>query len=256
LYEQAIRSARENGFVQSEGIANELAGRFYLERGLETNGNAHLWNARACFAQWGADGKVRQLDSRYPRLAAPGGRGPGETMGSVQQLDVTAVVKASQAVSSEIVLPSLIERLMTIALQNAGADRGLLILPQKDGYRIEAEAWASGDKVVLRQGSIAGPAAPEALIRYVIRTQKSVIIDDASRPNLFSEDAYFTRAHRRDRLRRGTRSGRGLRGRLDRAQAGGGRGTRKRTAIPRGADGAGAREPRRDDGATVGFDCP
>jgi PAS domain S-box-containing protein len=192
LYEQATRSARENGFVQSEGIANELAGRFYLERGLETNGNAHLRNARACFAQWGADGKVRQLDSRYPRLAAPGGRGPGETMGSVQQLDVTAVVKASQAVSGEIVLPSLIERLMTIALQNAGADRGLLILPQKDRYRIEAEAWASGDKVVLRQGSIAGPTAPEALIRYVIRTQKSVIIDDASRPNLFSEDAYFS----------------------------------------------------------------
>jgi PAS domain S-box-containing protein len=81
---------------------------------------------------------------------------------------------------------------MTIALQNAGADRGLLILPQKDGYRIEAEAWASGDKVVLRPGSIVGPTAPEALIRFVIRTQKSVIIDDASRPNLFSEDAYFS----------------------------------------------------------------
>jgi PAS domain S-box-containing protein len=67
-----------------------------------------------------------------------------------------------------------------------------LVLPQKDGYRIEAEAWASGDNVALRQGPIAGPAAPEALIRYVIRTQKSVIIDDASRPNLFSEDAYFS----------------------------------------------------------------
>src|SRR6267378_8103368 len=84
LYEQTIRSARENGFVQSEGVANEIAGCFYLERGLETNGNVHLRNARACFAQWGAGGKVRQLDLRYPRLAAPEGHGPGETMGSVQ----------------------------------------------------------------------------------------------------------------------------------------------------------------------------
>src|ERR1700704_3829355 len=68
LYEQAIRSARENGFVQNEGIANELAGRFYLGRGLEKNGYAHLHDARACFALWGADGKVRQLDRLYPHL--------------------------------------------------------------------------------------------------------------------------------------------------------------------------------------------
>src|SRR3984893_5780998 len=192
LYEQAIHSARENGFVQNEGIANELAARFYLGRGLETNGYAHLRNARACFALWGADGKVRQLESRHPRLAAPEGHHPTPAVGSsIQQLDVTTVVKASQALSGEMVLPSLIERLMTIALQNAGADRGLLILPDKDGYRIEAEAWSTGGKVVLRQGSIANLAAPEALVRYVIRTQKSVIVDDVTKPNLFSEDEYL-----------------------------------------------------------------
>jgi PAS domain S-box-containing protein len=194
LYEQAIRSARENGFVQNEGIANELAGRFYLGRGLETNGYAHLRNARACFALWGAGGKVRQLESRYPRLAAPEGHRPMATMGSsVQQLDVTSVVKASQALSGEIVLPRLIERLMTIALQNAGADRGLLILPEDDDYLIQAEAQATGDKVevVLSQKTVTGMTCPEALLRYVIRTHESMILDDASRPNLFSEDGYL-----------------------------------------------------------------
>jgi PAS domain S-box-containing protein len=194
LYEQAIRSARENGFVQNEGIANELAGRFYLGRGLETNGYAHLRNARACFALWGAGGKVRQLESRYPRLAAPEGHRPTATMGSsVQQLDVTSVVKASQALSGEIVLPRLIERLMTIALQNAGADRGLLILPEDDDYLIQAEAQATGDKVevVLSQKTVTGITCPEALLRYVIRTHESMILDDASRPNLFSEDGYL-----------------------------------------------------------------
>jgi PAS domain S-box-containing protein len=194
LYEQAIRSARENGFVQNEGIANELAGRFYLGRGLETNGYAHLRNARACFALWGADGKVRQLESRYPRLAPPEGHRPTATMGSsVQQLDVTSVVEASQALSGEIVLPRLIERLMTIALQNAGADRGLLILPEDDDYLIQAEAQATGDRVevVLSQKTITGITCPEALLRYVIRTHESMILDDASRPNLFSEDGYL-----------------------------------------------------------------
>jgi PAS domain S-box-containing protein len=194
LYEEAIRSAYENGFTHNEALANELAGRFYLDRGLEKNGDAHLEDARTCYKLWGAEGKVRLLDRLYPRLAAPEGRRPAATIGSpVQQLDVTSIVKASQAVSSEIVLPTLIERLMTIVLENAGANRGLLILPAQDDYVIQAEAQTRGDKVevVLCQESIAGTACPEGLLRYVIRTRESVILDDATRPNLFSEDDYL-----------------------------------------------------------------
>jgi PAS domain S-box-containing protein len=209
-YEQAIRSARESGFAHIQGIANELAGRFYLGRGLETNGYAHLRNASACFALWGADGKVKQLELLYPRLTSSDGRQPVAT--SVQQLDVAAVVKASQIVSGEIVLPRLIERLMTIALQNAGADRGLLVLTQEDGYRVEAEAWTSGDEVVLRQGPSADPSAPEGIVRYVIRTQERVILDDVSKLSLFSEDEYLRRRQPRSLLclplvRQGTLTG-------------------------------------------------
>jgi PAS domain S-box-containing protein len=201
LYEQAIRLAREHGFVQNEALANELAGRFYLDRGLEKNGYAHLRDAHACYALWGADGKVRHLERLYPRLAAPD-RATATSGSPVQQLDVTAVVRASQAVSSEIVFPKLIETLMTIALQNAGADRGLLILPHAEAYRIAAEARAHGDtvEVMLCQASIEGPASPEALLRYVIRMQKSVILDDASKPSLFSEDEYLRRQQPRSIL--------------------------------------------------------
>ena len=70
LYEQAIRSAREHGFVQNEGLAYEVAARFYAARGFETIANAYLRNARYCYLRWGADGKVRQLDRLYPHLAA------------------------------------------------------------------------------------------------------------------------------------------------------------------------------------------
>jgi PAS domain S-box-containing protein len=194
LYEETIHLARENGFVQNEALASELAGRFYLAHGLEKSGYAHLHDARACYALWGADGKVSQLDRLYPRLAAEEGRRPRAAVGSpAQQLDVASVVKASQAVASEIVLPKLVERLMTIAIENAGADRGLLILPAEGEYLIQAEAQATGDhvKVVLCQKSISGITCPESLVRYVIRTQESVILDDASRPSLFSEDDYL-----------------------------------------------------------------
>jgi predicted ATPase len=68
LYEQAIRTAHYNGFVQNEALANELAARFYAARGLETSSHAHLRNARQGYLRWGADGKVRQLDQLHPRL--------------------------------------------------------------------------------------------------------------------------------------------------------------------------------------------
>jgi PAS domain S-box-containing protein len=87
----------------------------------------------------------------------------------------------------------LIERLMTIAIENAGADRGLLILPSGDEYRIQAEARATGDQieVTMRQEPITRIACPESVVRYVIRTKESVILDDASKPNLFSADDYL-----------------------------------------------------------------
>jgi PAS domain S-box-containing protein len=198
LYEQAIRCARDNGFVHIEGIANEVAGRFYLGRGLETNARAHLQNASACFALWGADGKVKQLELLHPRLASPDGHQAAAP--SVRQLDFATVVEASQTISGEIVLPKLIDRLMTIALQNAGADRGLLLLAQKDDYRPEAEAWTSGDEVVLRQGSNVDPSVPETIIRYVIRTQQKVILDEALKPSLFSGDDYLSRRQPRSLL--------------------------------------------------------
>jgi PAS domain S-box-containing protein len=198
LYEQAIRSARDNGFVQNEGVAHEVAARFYNARGSETPAEAHLRKARDCYFRWGADGKVRQLDQLYPHLVPAEAKHSAAAVGStIQQLDVASVVKASQALSGEIELPKLIDRLMTIALENAGADRGLLILPSGDEYLIQAEARATGDQieVTMLQEPMTRIASPESLIRYVIRTHESVILDDASKLNLFSADEYLRDRH-------------------------------------------------------------
>jgi PAS domain S-box-containing protein len=197
LYEQAIRSANANGFIHNEALAAELASHFYAARGFDKFARVYLQDARYGYLRWGADGKVRELDRIHPGLAAPEVRDRRANIGSsVQQLDVTTVFKASQAVSSEIVLSKLIERLMTIALENAGADRGLLVLPAADDYLIEAEAKAAGDRieVVLCEKSITGAVCSESIVRYVIRTRESVILDDTSKPpTIFSEDKYLNR---------------------------------------------------------------
>ena len=193
LYEGAIRAARQNGFVQNEGIGSELAARFYLERGYQMIGLTYLREARYCFLRWGALGKVKQLDEHYPGLADQASIRPAATIGTpVEQLDVETVIKASHAVSGEIVLEKLIQTLMLIAVEHAGAERGLLILPHVEEHRIEAEIRPGADevRVQLRKAPVTSSELPESLFRYVIRTQEKVILDDASAQNLFSEDEY------------------------------------------------------------------
>ena len=108
LYEQAIRSARDNGLVHNEALAYELAARFYAARALSRSRMLYLRNARDCYLRWGADGKVRQLEQLHPHLRenerVPG---PTSTIGApVEHLDLATIIKVSQAVSGEIVLES------------------------------------------------------------------------------------------------------------------------------------------------------
>ena len=148
LYEEAIRSAREGGFVQNEAIASELAARFYEARGAATAVQGHLRNARSCYERWGAcrqSSATRRALSQSSRRAR--NRHRGDPTSTLEQLDVAAVIKTSQAVSGEIVLDRLIERLMVIAIEHAGADRGLLILSEDENLRIEAEATISSGVV-------------------------------------------------------------------------------------------------------------
>jgi PAS domain S-box-containing protein len=147
---------------------------------------------------------VRQLDQLYPHLREEE-RAPGatSTIGAlVEHLDLATVIKVSQAVSGEIVLEKLIDTLMRTAIEHAGAERGLLILPRGVEQRIAAEATTSGDSVIVRlpEATLAEAAVPESIVHYVVRTQESVILDDASAQNPFSPDSYIRQHHARSIL--------------------------------------------------------
>jgi PAS domain S-box-containing protein len=199
LYDKAIREAHKYGFVHNQAIANEIAGRFYAERGYEKIAATYLRAARACYLRWGADGKVRQLEELYPDLKVDKSI-PDSTatiVTPIERLDLATVIRVSEAVSGEIVFEKLINTLMSSAIEHAGADRGLLILPQGDKYQIEAEATTSGDNVnvVLKQACVTAADLPESVFHYVLRTKESVLLHDASTQNSFSADGYF-RDHR------------------------------------------------------------
>ncbi|HME04451.1 MAG TPA: AAA family ATPase, partial [Solirubrobacteraceae bacterium] len=204
LYEQAIRSARANGFVHNEALAYELAARFYAVRGFEDFAHVYLRKARDGYHRWGADGKVRQLDRLYPQLAgerrAPG---PASTIGTpVEHLDLATVIKVSQAVSGEIVVEKLVDTLLRMAVEHAGAERGVLILPRGAELRIQAEASTGGSEVTigLRDAPISGAELPETVVQFAARTQESVVLDDASGRGSFSRDEYVRRTRARSIL--------------------------------------------------------
>ena len=204
LYEKAIRSASANGFIHNEAVASELAARFYAVRGFDMIAYAYLRKARHCYLRWGAAGKVRQLDELYPQLRGEEPiPGPTSTIGTpVERLDLATIIKVSQAVSGEIVLEKLIDTLMRTAIEHAGAERGLLILQRGVEQRIEAEATTSGETIIVRFGeaSVAEAAVPESIVHYVVRTQESVILDDASTQDPFSADTYIRQQHARSIL--------------------------------------------------------
>jgi PAS domain S-box-containing protein len=204
LYEEAIHSAREHGFIQNEGLSNELAAGFYAARGFETIAYAYLRNARHCYLSWGANGKVRQLDETFPHLREneplPGSM---STIGTpVEHLDLATVIKVSRAVSGEIVLEKLLDTLMRTAIAQAGAERVLLVLARGDAQRIAAEATTSGDTVTvhLRDEAVAETVLPESVLHYVLRTRESVILDDAAAQSPFAADPYIRQREARSVL--------------------------------------------------------
>jgi PAS domain S-box-containing protein len=203
LYEEAIRASHEGGFLESEGIANELAAKFHGRHGLDTSTYAYIRQAQSCYDRWGALGKVAQLAQIYPGLGEKsvsiqdsGGNA------SIQQVDALLLVKASQALSSEIVLSRLIEALIRLAIEAAGADRGLLILQRGENFQIEAEAVThqTSVEVTLRHTALGPGELAQSILDSAIRSGRIVIVDDAVTDSHYSGDGYVQTKHPRSVL--------------------------------------------------------
>ncbi|WP_438037256.1 ATP-binding protein [Sorangium sp. So ce204] len=200
LYEEAIRSARDSGFVHNEALAYELASRFYRARGFERIADTYLREARSCYVRWGADGKVKQLETLYPQLLEQRPLAPTATFAArAEHLDLLSVVKASQTISSEILLEKLLRTLLEFVLEQGGAQKGCLILVRGSDLTIEAEA-----AIEERQGTVtkvlhslpvsSSPLVPASLLRYVRLTKERVLLDDAAtKAGRFSDDEHIVR---------------------------------------------------------------
>ncbi|MHC5597924.1 MAG: AAA family ATPase [Nostoc sp.] len=197
LYDQSIASAREQGFVQYEALANELGAKFYLEREFELIAKTYLQAAKNGYERWEAFAKVKHLEESYPQLLVQQqlvSNGTFITTG--EHLDFLSVVKASQTISSEIVLSGLLKTLMQIVIEQAGAEIGYLLLEHEQNLVIEVEAKVNpqAEKLNFSRPVLDGEISqfiPQSMLNYVQRTQEAVILQNATEHNhLFSKDEY------------------------------------------------------------------
>ena len=204
FYEQAIQGARDNEYIQEEALAYELAAKHYLARGLEKFAQLYMKEAHYCYERWGAMAKVKDLETRYPQFFPQSSdvtytltHATSETTSTRldSAFDLAAVLKASQAISSEIELDRLLRSLMQILIENAGAQTGSLILETSGEWAIEAACELNdSENVCTTQVLESMPMAnrlPESIIQYAIRTHEPVILNDATHEGNFIHEPYI-----------------------------------------------------------------
>ena len=213
-YDQAITSAQTHGFIQNMAIANEKAAQFWRSRG---NNNVAITYARSAYhayKQWGSTAKANAIAAHYPgllitsapraisldddRFSAADQTTLSASEGEENRLDLTTVMKASQAIASEIRLEGLLQTLMQIVIENAGAQTGVLLLrPEGDPsperpWVVEALSDRDGNILTQQiQSTKISEVMPVSMMNYVARTQEAIVLSNSLTSNTFSIDPYI-----------------------------------------------------------------
>ncbi|AFZ60747.1 multi-sensor signal transduction multi-kinase [Anabaena cylindrica PCC 7122] len=216
LYEQTISLAKANKYIQEEALANELAAKFYLDWGKQRIAQEYMIEAYYAYVRWGAKAKVADLEKRYPQLLAPilqqtrGAFSTNETIfasGSVTSssslaststvsdtLDLKAILKASQTISGEIELEKLLSSLLSIIIENAGADKCVLMLLRDNHLLIKGSITQGTNPVVLQKILVEeSQDIPHKLIYKVKHSQQTVVLLDATADTTLANDPYIIR---------------------------------------------------------------
>lgn len=206
-YEKAIKLAGENKYIHEEALANELGSIFHFECGNEKIAKLYLTDAHYSYKKWGAQAKVKALEERYPWLKTSSRNRQKATltlpaqvsvMSSVtpyatttDTLDLGTVLKASQAISTELELPKLITKMLRILVENLGAERGVLVLEENHQlgiageYLISAQENSGSELKLLTEDNL-----PISIIQYVYRSKDVVLLESSD--NQFNLDNYIT----------------------------------------------------------------
>ncbi len=198
LYDRAIHLARENEYLQETALGNELAANFFLKENRERLFQDNMKEAHYYYKVWGATAKVKKLETTFPFLSSKivsNKKQKSLTLtgsSSPIELDIDSIIKASQAISTEIEFDKLLENLMKIMIENAGAQKGFLILNESDGLMVEMGMKENHEENSHQPVPLTECRdLPISVVQYVVRTNKHIILDDAANEGLYTHDKYI-----------------------------------------------------------------
>jgi len=202
LYHQAIQSAKENGFLQYQALANELLGRFLMDYPLSDSSNKHLKEAFRLYSLWGCEIKQKALDKEFPKLFAAKPEFTNElhslsasesSLQHTKSLDLESIITASQSISNEIQLSKLLENMMRVIVTNAGAQSGVLVLANQGEMTVEAHLkFDPAETVFIESAPLQSyTRLPVAIVQYVTRTNEAVILQNLPEEEQWNQEPYF-----------------------------------------------------------------
>jgi len=199
LYDEAIEKATENKFIQDEALANELAARFFLNRGQTKIAKAYLSEAHMLYNAWGAKAKSAQLEQQYLNILVSNNN-TGTTTTQIStvstsiaspNLDLRTIIKASQTLSGEVIFNQLLKKMMQIVIENAGAETGLLMDRKGNKLFVKAKGRV-GEEIEILENEIADEPTkyPLSITNYVGRTQEFLVLFHATEDKNYQSNAY------------------------------------------------------------------
>jgi len=203
LFEEALKDAKKNGFIQDVAICSELIGELLIDKGIETAAKMYIDTACSYYEKWGAFEKIKQLHNKYSEFLS---NKPQEetdvkeliaitTESTSHNMDMNAVIKASQAISGEIIFNELIEKILKIAVENAGAQKGYFIIEEEENlvinaeWEIDSEEAMVGKNIPLQESK----EISQGIVYYAARTKQNIVLDDAANEGIFISDSYVIR---------------------------------------------------------------
>lgn len=197
-YDAAIEGARTNGFLRDEATALERAARHLLAQGKARSAEGYLRGAHGVYNRWGAKRKVAQLEEQFPVLREWRPVPAGDSPTTLSNLDLASVMKASREISGEMVLDQLLQKTLTILLENAGGQWGCMIVRQEGRYAVEASLAATPDPapsdlpehslITDHEGNAI--ALPMSVVSQVFQKGEAVVLHDAHAEGPFIHDPY------------------------------------------------------------------
>ena len=203
-YTKAHLSARQQGYLPIQALINERLAKYWSSKGMSDYASYHIKEALFAYDAWGAKHKVRLIEEAHPHVverkanALMPNDGDNSTLAGQRtissSLDLNSVIKASQALSSKLVLKGLLENMMQIMMENAGAEKGYFLVPKgNEEYVIQAEAHIEEQSICVSQNGHVDLDLlwPRSIVTYASRTREPLVINDAAKHDRFKSDPYI-----------------------------------------------------------------